>query len=230
MPGGSFSLSERSSTDLDSCRTSSTFTSAWRRVLWRSLTSSLTAFSSTFGTRSSFRTASVRDRPTASILFFQYAIPLLNPVQNCSNNQWETDSGISVNVYESSSLSDLPPTYRLGKRGTAESTWFRTVGGYLDGPIDAFAQDARKKCMVFRKPAPQDNHADLVGFHRHLHYFCDVGDGIQLQNLGLGETPQAKPQYRVQETRREYLHFLPCCLVENRVLVVEHQPEPCEQV
>src|SRR5438094_221096 len=143
MPGGSFSLSERSSTDLDSCRTSSTFTSAWSRVLWRSLTSSLTAFSSTFGTRSSFRTASVRDRPTASILFFQCTIPLLNPVQNCSNNQWETYSRVSVDVHELSPFSDLSPAYRLSERGTAESTGFRTVGGYLDGPIDAFAQDAR---------------------------------------------------------------------------------------
>src|SRR6266516_7500361 len=121
MPGGSFSLSERSSTDLDSCRTSSTFTSAWSRVLWRSLTSSLTAFSSTFGTRSSFRTASVRDRPTASILFLQCAIPLLNPVQNGFNNQGETHRRVSIDIYESSSFSDLPPTYRLSKRGTTES-------------------------------------------------------------------------------------------------------------
>src|SRR5947208_6246334 len=143
MPGGSFSLRERSSTDLDCWRTSSTFTSAWRRVLWRSLTSSLTAFSSTFGTRSSFRTASVRDRPTASILFFQYAIPLLNPVQNRSNNQGETHCCVSVDVHELSSFSDLSPAYRLSERGTAESTWFRTIGGYLDGPIDAFAQDTR---------------------------------------------------------------------------------------
>src|SRR5947207_9096010 len=84
--------------------------------------------------------------------------------------------------------------------------------------------------MVFRKAAPQDNHADLVGAHRHLNYFRDICDRIQLQDLGLGETPQAKSKYRIQETRREYLHFLPCCLVENRVLVVDHQPEPCEQV
>src|SRR6266571_2477097 len=84
--------------------------------------------------------------------------------------------------------------------------------------------------MVFRKPAPQDNHANLVGAHRHLHYFCDIGYRIQLQDLGLGETPQAKPKYRVQETWREYSYFLSCRPVENRVLVVDHQPEPCEEV
>src|SRR5207247_10808567 len=113
MPGGSFSLSERSSTDLDSCRTSSTFTSAWSRVLWRSLTSSLTALSSTFGTRSSFRTATVRDRPTASVLFFQCTIPLLIPVQNGSNNSWATHFGVLLVLLELCSFSTLSLAYLL---------------------------------------------------------------------------------------------------------------------
>src|SRR5712692_3925523 len=119
MPWGRVSFSDRSSTARDSWRTSSTFTSACSRVLWRSLTSSLMAFSSTFGIRKSLRTASESDLPTVSNLTVYSSIPLLNPVQHRSNDQWKTYSSITVHVHESPTLTDLVPADRFRQWGPA---------------------------------------------------------------------------------------------------------------
>src|SRR6266571_6164845 len=147
---------ERSSTALESWRTSSTLTSACSRVLWRSFTSSLIARSSTLGIRSIFRTASVRDRPTASILFHQSSIALLNPVQNSSNNQRKTDGRVTVNVDELSAFPYFPPAYRLRQGRSAQPPGFGMVRGNLDSPVYSFTENAREQGVMFRNASAEN--------------------------------------------------------------------------